>query len=162
MATFAGNEITYYGPRPQVGDVAPDFCLTATDLTKKGLADFAGKKKVLSVVPSVDTGVCSTQTRQFNQALADLDNTVVITISMDLPFAQARWCGAEGLDNAIMLSDYADKSFGHTYGVLINEVQLLGRSVFVLDPDNRITYVEYLENNNAHPDYEAAIAAAKA
>ena len=96
MTTFLGNPVTFTGKQPQVGDTAPDFSLTSTDLSKKTLADFAGKKKVLSIIPSIDTDVCSTQTRHINQGLSDLDNTVVITISVDLPFAQGKWCAAEG------------------------------------------------------------------
>ena len=120
-----------------------------------------GKKKVISIVPSIDTGICSTQTRTFNKELSELDDTVVITISVDLPFAQARWCGAEGLENAIMLSDYYDNSFGKEYGVLIEEWHLLARAVLVADADNKITYVEYLDNINSDPNYEAAVAAVK-
>ena len=161
MTTFLGNPVTFTGKQLQVGDKALDFSLTTTDLSKKTLADFDGKKKVLSVVPSIDTGVCSTQTRHFNQELANLDNTVVLTVSMDLPFAQGRWCGAEGLDNAIMLSDYFDHSFGRDYALLINEWHLLARAVFVLDADNVIRYVEYVDNINTEPDFEAAIAAVK-
>ena len=161
MTTFLGNPVTFTGQQLQVGDTARDFSLTATDLSKKTLADFAGKKKVLSIVPSIDTGVCSTQTRRFNQELANLDNTVVLTVSMDLPFAQGRWCGAEGLDNAIMLSDYFDHSFGRDYALLINEWHLLARAVFVLDTDNVIRYVEYVDNINTEPNFEAAIAAVK-
>ena len=161
MTTFLGNPVTFTGKQLQFGDKALDFSLTTTDLSKKTLADFDGKKKVLSVVPSIDTGVCSTQTRRFNQELANLDNTVVLTVSMDLPFAQGRWCGAEGLDNAIMLSDYFDHSFGRDYALLINEWHLLARAVFVLDTDNVIRYVEYVDNINTEPDFEAAIAAVK-
>ena len=137
------------------------FLLRQPISLKKTLADFDGKKKVLSVVPSIDTGICSTQTRRFNQELANLDNTVVLTVSMDLPFAQGRWCGAEGLDNAIMLSDYFDHSFGRDYALLINEWHLLARAVFVLDTDNVIRYVEYVDNINTEPNFEAAIAAVK-
>ena len=137
------------------------FLLRQPISLKKTLADFDGKKKVLSVVPSIDTGICSTQTRRFNQELANLDNTVVLTVSMDLPFAQGRWCGAEGLDNAIMLSDYFDHSFGRDYALLINEWHFLARAVFVLDTDNVIRYVEYVDNINTEPDFEAAIAAVK-
>ena len=161
MTTFLGNPVTFTGKQLQVGDKALDFSLTTTDLSKKTLADFDGKKKVLSVVPSIDTGICSTQTRRFNQELANLDNTVVLTVSMDLPFAQGRWCGAEGLDNAIMLSDNFDHSFGHDYALLINEWHLLARAVFVLDANNIIRYVEYVDNINTEPDFEAAIAAVK-
>ena len=161
MTTFLGNPVTFTGKQLQVGDKALDFSLTTTDLSKKTLADFDGKKKVLSVVPSIDTGICSTQTRRFNQELANLDNTVVLTVSMDLPFAQGRWCGAEGLDNAIMLSDYFDHSFGRDYALLINEWHLLAHAVFVLDANNIIRYVEYVDNINTEPNFEAAIAAAK-
>lgn len=161
MTTFLGNPVTFTGKQLLVGDKALDFSLTTTDLSKKSLADFDGKKKVLSVVPSIDTGICSTQTRRFNQELSNLDNTVVLTVSMDLPFAQGRWCGAEGLDNAIMLSDYFDHSFGRDYALLINEWHLLARAVFVLDADNIIRYVEYVDNINTEPNFEAAIAAVK-
>lgn len=161
MATFIGKPVTFTGKQLQVGDKALDFTLTTTDLTKKSLSDFGGYKKVLSVVPSVDTGICSTQTRTFNQELSDQDNTVVITISMDLPFAQGRWCGAAGLENAIMLSDYFDHSFGKDYALLMNEWHLLARAVFVLDEENTIRYVEYLDNINSEPNYDKAIQALK-
>lgn len=161
MTTFNGNTVTLAGKKLQVGDTAPDFSLTDTDLSKKTLADFAGQKKVISVVPSIDTGVCDAQTRRFNQELSDADNTVVITVSVDLPFAQARWCGAAGLNDAITLSDYYDYSFGKAYGLLINELHLLGRAVFVLDEDNKITYLEYLDEMTNHPNYDAALVAVK-
>ena len=160
MTTFLGNPVTFTGKQLQVGDKALDFSLTTTDLSKNA-SWLWWKEKVLSVVPSIDTGICSTQTRRFNQELANLDNTVVLTVSMDLPFAQGRWCGAEGLDNAIMLSDYFDHSFGRDYALLINEWHLLARAVFVLDTDNVIRYVEYVDNINTEPDFEAAIAAVK-
>ena len=162
MTTFLGNPVTFPGSQLQVGDQALDFTLTATDLSKKSLADFEGKKKVLSIIPSIDTGVCSVQTRRFNQELSNLEDTVVITVSVDLPFAQGKWCAAEGLENAVMLSDYFDHSFGKAYGVLINEWHLLARAVLVLDKDNKITYVEYVDNINTDPDYQAAIDAVKA
>lgn len=161
MTTFIGKEVTLTGKQPQVGEVAPDFTIMATDLSKKSLTDFSGKK-VISVIPSIDTGICSTQTRRFNQDLTDIEDTVVITVSCDLPFAQARWCGAEGLEAVVTLSDYYDHSFGKAYGLLMEEWNLLARAVLVLDEDNRITYTEYLDNVNEHPDYEAAIAAVKA
>ncbi len=161
MTTFLGNPVTFTGKQLQVGDKALDFSLTTTDLSKKSLADFDGKKKILSVIPSIDTGICSLQTRRFNQELASLNNTVVLTVSMDLPFAQKRWCGAEGIENAIMLSDYFDHSLGRDYALLINEWHLLARAVFVLDADNIIRYVEYVDNINSEPNFEAAIEAAK-
>ncbi len=162
MTTFLGKPVTLVGQQFQVGHTVADFTLTSTDLSKKSLSDFMGKKKVVSIVPSIDTGTCSTQTRTFNQKLSNMENTVVLTISVDLPFAQARWCGAEGLDNAIMLSDYYDNSFGKAYGVLIQEWNLLARAVLVLDENNKVVYVEYLDNVNLAPNYEAAIEAVKA
>ena len=113
MPTFIGKPVTVAEDKQlQVGDTLRDFNLTATDLTKNHFQNSKERKKVISIVPSIDTGICSTQTRTFNKELSELDDTVVITISVDLPFAQARWCGAEGLENAIMLSDYYDNSFG--------------------------------------------------
>lgn len=162
MPTFIGKPVTVASDKQlQVGDSLRDFSLMATDLSQKTLADFAGKKKVISIAPSIDTGICSTQTRTFNKALSDMEDTVVITVTVDLPFAQARWCGAEGLDSAIMLSDYYDNSFGQAYGVLMEEWHLLARAVLVADENNKITYTEYLDNINSDPDYDAAIAAVK-
>lgn len=161
MTTFIGKPVTLAGQRFQVGQIAPDFTLMSTNLEKKSLSNFKGKK-VISVVPSIDTGICSTQTRTFNHELANLEDTYVITISVDLPFAQARWCGAEGLDKAIMLSDYYDYSFGKSYGLLMKEWHLLARAVLVLDSGNKIVYTQYLENVNSEPDYISAITALKA
>ncbi|CRH86139.1 Probable thiol peroxidase [Chlamydia trachomatis] len=160
MTTFIGKEVTLIGKQPQVGELAPNFSLMANDLTQKQLTDFSGIK-VLSVVPSVDTGICSAQTRRFNQELSDMDGVTVITVSADLPFAQARFCGTEGLDNAITLSDYYAHTFGKAYGLLMEEWNLLARAVLVLDADNKIIYTEYLENVNEHPNYEAALAVVK-
>ena len=149
------------GPRLTVGDKAPDFVLMDNDLQAKLLSDFGQKIKVISVVPSLDTGVCDTQTRRFNQELALNEDTAVITVSVDLPFAQKRWCGAAGLENAVTLSDYYDHAFGKSYGVLMEEWHLLARAVFVLDSDNTILYVEYVDNVNTHPDYESVIEVVK-
>lgn len=159
MTTFIGKQVTLVGPRLQAGDSAPDFILMSNDLSLKSLKDFGKQVKIISVVPSIDTGICDAQTRRFNQALAEKDDTVVITVSVDLPFAQSRWCGAAGLDNVVTLSDYYDHAFGKSYGVLMREWNLLARAVFVLTPKNEIAYVEYLENVNQHPDYEAALKA---
>ena len=148
MTTFLGNPVTFTGKQLQVGDIAKDFLLIATDLSQKSLKDFEGKKKVISVVPSIDTGICSKQTRTFN-------------VSMDLPFAQKRWCSAEGLDNVILLSDFYDHSFGQEYALLMNEWHLLTRAVLILDEHNKVTYTEYVDNVNSDVDYEAAINAAK-
>lgn len=162
MTTFLGKPVTLVGQQLQIGETAPDFTLTTTDLVQKSLSDFAGKKKVISVIPSIDTGICSTQTRTFNKELSDMEDTVVITVSADLPFAQARWCGVEGLERAVMMSDYYDNTFGKTYGLLMQEWHLLARAVLILDEDNKLVYAEYLENVNSEPNYQAAIEAVKA
>lgn len=162
MTTFLGNPVTLIGKQLKIGETAPDFSLRASDLSIKSLSDFAGKKKVISVVPSIDTGICSTQTRTFNKELSAMSDTVVITISADLPFAQARWCGVEGLEQAVMLSDYYDNEFGKIYGLLMAEWHLLARAVLVLDENNKLVYAEYLENVNSEPNYQAAIEAVKA
>lgn len=162
MTTFLGKPVTLVGQQLQIGETVPDFTLTTTDLAQKSLSDFAGKKKVISVIPSIDTGICSTQTRTFNKELSDMEDTVVITVSADLPFAQARWCGVEGMEHAVMMSDYYDNTFGKTYGLLMQEWHLLARAVLVLDENNKLVYAEYLENVNSEPNYQAAIEAVKA
>ncbi|HFR3748886.1 TPA: thiol peroxidase, partial [Streptococcus suis] len=161
MTTFIGKEVTLVGPRLQVGDKAPDFVLMDNELNLKSLKDYGKKTKIISVVPSIDTGICDTQTRRFNEELAGKENTVVITVSVDLPFAQKRWCGNSGLGSAVTLSDYYDHAFGKSYGLLMREWNLLARAVFVLNADNQITYVEYLDNVNEHPNYVAALEAVK-
>ncbi|EGL16861.1 thiol peroxidase, partial [Paenibacillus sp. HGF7] len=144
-ATFKGNPITLVGPELKAGDAAPDFKLNKDLLNEVSLSDYAGKVKLISVVPSIDTGVCDAQTRRFNEEAAKLgDNVAVLTVSVDLPFAQARWCGAAGIDQVVLLSDYKAKSFGQAYGVLIQELQLDMRSIFVIDANDKIQYVEYL------------------
>jgi len=161
-ATFKGNPITLVGPELKAGDAAPDFKLNKDLLNEVSLSDYAGKVKLISVVPSIDTGVCDAQTRRFNEEAAKLgDNVAVLTVSVDLPFAQARWCGAAGIDQVVLLSDYKAKSFGQAYGVLIQELQLDMRSIFVIDADDKIQYVEYLGEMTEHPNYEAAIEAVK-
>ncbi|GIO95901.1 putative thiol peroxidase [Paenibacillus lautus] len=161
-ATFKGNPITLIGPQLKAGDAAPDFTVSKNLLEDASLKDYAGKIKLISVVPSLDTGVCDAQTRRFNEEAAGLgDDVVILTISADLPFAQARWCGAAGVDRVITLSDYKSRSFGEAYGVLIKEFQLDMRSIFVVDTNDTITYVEYLGEMSEHPNYEAAIDAVK-
>jgi thiol peroxidase len=163
VATLKDNPITLLGPELKAGDAAPDFKVNKDLMTEVSLKDYAGKVKLISVVPSLDTGVCDAQTRRFNEEAAKLgDNVVVLTISVDLPFAQSRWCGAAGIDKVITLSDYKTKSFGLAYGVLIEELQLDMRSIFVIDTNDKITYVEYLKEMTNHPNYESAIAAVKA
>jgi thiol peroxidase len=163
VATLKGNPITLIGPELKAGDKAPDFTVNKDLMTQVSLKDYAGKVKLISVVPSLDTGVCDAQTRRFNEEAAKLgDNVVILTISVDLPFAQSRWCGAAGVDKVVTLSDYKTKSFGQAYGVLIKELQLDMRSIFVIDQNDTIRYVEYLKEMTEHPNYEAAIAAVKA
>ncbi|HHT74117.1 MAG TPA: thiol peroxidase [Firmicutes bacterium] len=147
------------GEALQVGIVAPDFALIDNGLGTKTLADFGKKIKLISVVPSLDTGICDQQTRRFNEEIGKIPEAVAITVSVDLPFAQARWCGNAGLEDAITLSDYRDVAFGRDYGVLIADLRLLARAVFILNEENEITYIEYLDEIKKHPDYEAALAA---
>ncbi|BAQ11755.1 thiol peroxidase [Sporosarcina sp. FSL W7-1349] len=160
--TFKNNPVTLLGEEVKVGDTAPDFTVLANDLSPVTLADTNGKIRLISVIPSIDTGVCSKQTRTFNEEATSLGEDVhVLTISVDLPFAQARWCAAEGIENVQTLSDHRDLSFGKAYGVVMEELRLLARSVFVIDKDNKVTYVEYVSEGTNHPDYEKAVEAVK-
>lgn len=162
VATLKGNPLTLLGPELKVGDRAPDFTLNKDLLTEVSLSDYAGKVKLISVVPSLDTGVCDAQTRRFNDEAANLgDHVVILTVSVDLPFAQARWCGAAGVDRVETLSDYKTNEFGKAYGVLIKELRLDFRAIFVVDANDTIQYVEYLKEMTEHPNYEAAIEAVK-
>ncbi|WP_158736579.1 thiol peroxidase [Alteribacillus sp. YIM 98480] len=159
--TFKENPVTLLGEEVKPGDKAPDFKVLANDLSEVTLADTKGKVRLISVVPSVDTGVCDQQTRRFNEEAASLDGVEVITISADLPFAQKRWCAAAGIENLQVLSDHRDLSFGKNYGVAIEELRLLARSIFVIDSNDEVTYTEYVSEATNHPDYEAAVNAAK-
>ncbi|HJV67496.1 MAG TPA: thiol peroxidase [Geomonas sp.] len=160
--TFKGNPVTLVGPELKVGDAAPDFSVVDTSLAPVNLATYSGKVKIISTVPSLDTPVCDTETRRFNQEAAALPGEVVVlTVSLDLPFAQKRWCGAAGIDKVITLSDYRDRSFGKSYGVLIDELRLLSRSIFVLDRDNTIRYIQHVPEVTTEPDYAAVLEAAK-
>ena len=155
VITFQSGPLTLLGPEIKVGDKAPDFKLVDKDLKPVTLADSKGKTRLISVVPSIDTPVCDLQTKRFNQEVAKLPaHVVVLTVSMDLPFAQARWCGLTGVNNVQMLSDYQDHAFGLAYGVLIKELKLLSRAVFVVGEDDKIRYVEYVKEITQHPDYE--------
>jgi thiol peroxidase len=161
-ATIGGNPVTLVGPELKAGDRAPDFTINQDLLKEVSLSDFKGKIKLISVVPSLDTGTCDAQTRRFNQEASKLgDRVIVLTVSVDLPFAQSRFCSIAGIDNVIALSDYKYRAFGQAYGVLIKEVQLDQRAVFIVDEDDTIRYVEYLKELSEHPDYEAALAALK-
>jgi thioredoxin-dependent peroxiredoxin len=161
-ATFLGSPLTVLGPELKPGQRAPDFTVQANDLSPVTLADTAGKVRLISVVPSLDTPVCDTQTRRFNQEAVGMgENVAVLTISMDLPFAQKRWCGAAGVDRVQTLSDHRDASFGLAYGTLIKELRLESRAIFVLDSTGTLRHVEYVKEISSHPNYEAALAAAK-
>jgi len=152
--TLAGDEV-------KVGQKAPDFTAVANDLSQVSLKDTSGVRLFLSV-PSLDTGVCDAEVRRFNEEAAKLEGVTVYVFSMDLPFAQKRWCGAAGVNNVVTLSDHRDASFGKNYGVLIEDLRLLTRAVFVVDSSNTVTYVEYVPVVGSHPDYDKALAAAKA
>ena len=159
--TFGGKPVTLIGDEVKVGDKAPQFTVVANDLSEKTLSDFSGVR-LISSVPSLDTGVCDAQTRRFNEEAKKISGVTVLTISADLPFAQTRWCGASGLDNVITLSDHRDLSFGTAYGVAIKELRLLSRAVFVVNSNDEITYVEYVDEVTNHPNYDAALKAARA
>ncbi|MDQ0255024.1 thiol peroxidase [Evansella vedderi] len=159
--TFKGNPVTLLGNEVKVGEKAPAFTVLANDLSEVTLEDSKGKVRLISVVPSIDTGVCEQQTRRFNEEAATLDNVQVLTVSVDLPFAQKRWCAAEGIENLQTLSDHRDLSFGKNYGVAIEELRLLARSIFVVDSSDTIVHVEYVPEVTTHPDYDAALEAAR-
>ena len=162
VITFKNNPLTLIGPEVKVGDKAPDFKLLANNLTEVTLASFKGKTRVISVVPSLDTPVCDMQTKRFNQEAVKFSaDTIVLTASMDLPFAQARWCGAAGVKNVQTLSDHREASFGRAYGVLIKELRLLARAIFIIGADDKIRYVEYVKEVTQHPDYDKALQALK-
>jgi thiol peroxidase len=161
VITMKGNPLTLVGNPVQAGAAAPDFTAVANDLSPVKLSGFRGKVVILSSVPSLDTSVCSLETRKFNEQAAKLgDGVVVLTISMDLPFAQKRWCAAEGIQNVQTISDHRDAAFGMAYGELIKELRLLARAVFVVDRQGKIVYMEQVRELTHEPDYDAALAAA--
>ena len=160
---FKGNPLTLIGPELKAGDKAPEFSLLAKDLSETKLSGYKGKTVLLNVVPSLDTPVCSQQTKRFNEEAAKFPaNVEVLTVSVDLPFAQTRWCGAANADKIKALSDHRDASFGKAFGVLIKELRLLARSVFIVGPDDKVQYAEYVKEVTTHPDYEKALNALKA
>lgn len=159
--TFKGNPVNTKGSLPQVGEQAPDFKLTAGDLSDKSLTDFKGKKVVLNIFPSVDTGTCAASVRAFNKEASQLDNTVVLCISKDLPFAQGRFCAAEGLNNVVTLSEYKDSNFSDAYQLAIADgplAGLLSRVVITLDETGKVLYEEQVAEIADEPNYAAAIA----
>ncbi|UTR15603.1 thiol peroxidase [Salipaludibacillus sp. LMS25] len=159
--TFKEKPVTLIGDDISVGDKAPNFTVLANDLSEVTLADSKGKVRLISVVPSIDTGVCDQQTRKFNEEAAKLENVDILTISVDLPFAQKRWCAAAGIDNVQTLSDHRNLDFGKKYGVAIKELRLLARAIFVVDSSDTVVYVEYVPEVSQHPNYEEAIKATK-
>ncbi|MGE4578012.1 MAG: thiol peroxidase [Desulfuromonadales bacterium] len=162
VITFKGNPVTLVGPDVKVGDNAPDFRVVDGTLQAVTLADSKGKVRLITVVPSLDTGVCDTMTRKFNEEAAKLpEDVVVYTVSVDLPFAQNRWCGNAGIDRVKTLSDYQDRSFGLNYGLLIDELKLLARAVLVVDANDKIVYREIVKEVTTEPDYKAALEAVR-
>lgn len=159
--TFAGTPLAIEGTPLKVGDKAPEFTLLDKTLAERKLSEFVGKKKLISIVPSIDTGVCDIQTRTFNEKASKLDDTVLMTISFDLPFAQARWCGAAGLENALMLSCHNSEAFAVDYGVLVKPLRLTNRAVLVLDENNIVIYAAYNTEMTEQVDFESALQALK-
>ena len=161
LVTMGGDPVTLLGREIKVGDPAPEFIVLTGDLESYSLKDAGEKVKIISVVPSLDTGVCEMQTIRFNEAASDLGDVVILTISVDLPFAQKRFCSANGIDKVITLSDHRDLSFGINYGFVIEEHRLLSRGIVVLDRDNIVRHIEYVKEVTEHPDYDKAIEVAK-
>ncbi|MBN1269648.1 MAG: thiol peroxidase [Kiritimatiellae bacterium] len=160
--TIGGTPHSLSGHPVKVGEKAPDAELTANDLSPVKLSSYRGRIRILSVVGSLDTSVCDTQTRRFNQEAARLgDDVVILTISMDLPFAQKRWCGAAGVDKVVTLSDHRTASFGQAYGVLVEDVRLLARAIFVIDAQDIVRHVQIVKELSHEPDYDAVLAAVR-
>lgn len=161
VTTFAGKPLTLLGQMVKTGDKAKDFTVLANDLSPVKLSDFDGKVRILSLAPSIDTGVCAAQTRRFNLEASKLKDVVILSVSMDLPFALRRFCGAEGIDAVKTLSDHKNADFGTQYGFLIEELRLLNRGIVVIDKEGAVKYVEYVKENTNEPDYDKALKVAK-
>jgi len=159
--TLRGNPFTLIGPELKPGDKAPDFEVVDTGLAAVNLEKTGNSVRIFSVVPSLDTPVCDAQTKRFNEEAAKLASVEIYTVSMDLPFAQKRWCGAFGVDRVKMLSDHRDGSFGSSYGTLIKELRIESRAIFVVDKDNVIRHAEYVKEVADFPNYESALAVAR-
>jgi len=155
--TLKGNPLTVIGPELKAGDKAPDFTCVDTNLKPVNLAQTGRSVRIFSVVPSLDTPVCDAQTKRFNEEASKLPGVDIITVSVDLPFAQKRWCGAFGIDRVKMLSDHRDASFGASYGTLIKDLRIESRAIFVVDSDNVIRHAQYVKEVTDFPDYEAAL-----
>lgn len=162
IISMKGNPLTLLGDELKVGDRAPDAEVLSNNLSPVRLSSFRGKISIISSVPSLDTPVCDMETRRFNEEAGRLgDSVVILTISMDLPFAQKRWCGAAGVEKVMTLSDHRDAAFGKAYGVLIKELRLLARAVFVVDPQGIVQYIQLVKELTQEPDYEAVLDAVK-
>ncbi len=161
---FKGNPVTLLGNEVKVGQAAPDFKVQKSDMSDYTLTTSAGKTRIIASVPSLDTPVCDTEAKRFNEEASRLPNVEIVCVSMDLPFAQKRWCAASSVDKVITASDHREASFGKNYGVLISGGALdrvLARAVFVIGPDNKVKHVEYVSDITQHPNYDAALAAAR-
>lgn len=157
QVTFQQEPVTLLGTDIKVGDSAPNFTVLSTNLKEVTLDNYKDSVKLISVVPSIDTGVCSKQTKRFNEEAKSFGDVDVLTISMDLPFAQSRWKSEHHVEHLDILSDHREANFGEKYGVLIKELRLLSRSIFVVDVNNRITYVEYVQEVTDHPNYDKVL-----
>ncbi|MDE6494549.1 MAG: thiol peroxidase [Bacteroidales bacterium] len=157
VITMQGNPLTLEGTMVQKGDTAQDFTVLAPDLSPVKLSDYKGKVRIISVVPSIDTSVCDTQTRQFNKEAASHPGVEILTVSCDLPFALGRFCGAAGIDKVHVCSDHRELDFGHKYGFVIKELRLLSRGIVVVDKDDKVAYVEYVKEVTQLPDFEKAL-----
>jgi thiol peroxidase len=160
VVTFKGNPLTLIGPEVNVGQKAPEFTVLGNDLSPITLESTQGKTRLIVSVPSLDTPVCDMEVRRFNEEASKMPNTMVLVVSMDLPFAQSRWCGAAGISNVVTASDHRDASFGENYGVLIKELRLDARAIFVVDANNNLVYKEIVSEMTLEPNYEAALKAA--
>ena len=156
-----GNPLTLIGPELKVGEKAPEFSAVDTGLQPVTLASTGGNVRIFSVVPSLDTPVCDMQTKRFNEEAAKLPSVEILTVSMDLPFAMKRWCGAMGVDKVKMVSDHKTGSFGESYGTLIKDLRIESRAIFVVDKDNVVRHAEYVKEVADHPNYDAALSVAK-
>lgn len=164
MVTFKGNAVSLKGKEVNVGDSAPKVELIAGDLSTKSVGGASGKFQIINVVPSLDTGVCATQTRKFNEKATSLSNAEVFVVSLDLPFAQGRFCSIEGIQNVVALSDFKNKAFGESYGVILAGSPLEGlltRAVFVVNPEGKVVHKEIVSEVTNEPNYDAALAAVK-
>lgn len=161
QTTMRGNPLELKGPELKPGDKAPDFKTVDPGMQPVDLEKTGSNVRIFSVVPSVDTPVCDAQTRRFNEEAAKLEDVDIYTVSVDLPFAQKRWCAAKGVERVKMISDHREGSFGEAYGTLIPDLRILSRAIFVVDPSNTIRYVEYVPEVGEHPDYDKALQAAR-